>query len=328
MARVAVRTLLKRVRDALDTQEDEWLENETLLRWLNAAVPRLDAMLHREGWVMDYKVEGIEAREDLGSEGYDLPHTAMAIVGVYYMVDENNVRRLMPTTVEDRPFTGTRRDATHYFVTNQGSQGVTTVHLRPLPTTGVYAVVYIKEPPHLVLANKAAVGPTSVTLDPSEGTLTLDDGTSWEDYGFAVGQRVTTDGFVNVENNDTMEIVDLHDDVMYVLGRDLADETSVAVSVLLLDDETQQNFVDYPNGWEEWLVLEVARQGAGREETVNSTIEQRKKEVEYDVQRMAADRLFAQGPKVRDVRGMEGLDWTITADLTMCSNWTYVSGAA
>lgn len=74
--------------------------------------------------------------------------------------------------------------------------------------------------------------------------------------------------------------------VKLVTGTPAADE----------DDE-----VNYPNGWEEWLVLEVARQVLAREESINPAIEQRKLEIEKSVVQMAGDRLFAQGPRVRDV---------------------------
>lgn len=324
MARVAVRTLLKRVRDSLDTAEDEWLENATLLRWLNAALPRFQSMLHRESWVTDYGVYSIEASEATGSEGYELPVVASAIVGVYRVVDENDIRRLVPTTLEDRPFALVRAPATRFFATNQGVAGATTVHLRPLPVTDVYLVIYIKEPPHLVLENGAGIGPISMDISPNDGTITLTDGSSWADAGFAEGQRITLDGFLSVQNNVTVEIIEVDDDVIHVLSRDLSSETSATGSAILLDDETQQNYVDYPNGWEEWLVLEVARQGAGREEAVNSTIEQRKREVEADVQRMAADRLFTQGPKVRNVNGVENADWTVSSDLSSYSSWTFL----
>lgn len=61
----------------------------------------------------------------------------------------------------------------------------------------------------------------------------------------------------------------------------------------------------YPEGWEEWMVLEVQRVLDTREETINALREQRKTEIEKEIERFASDRLWAQGPRVRDVRAVE-----------------------
>lgn len=325
--RVAVRTLLKRVRDALDTQEDEWLEDETLLRWLNAAVPRFEQMLWREQWVTEYELESFDMASGLWTnDGIELSENVSAIVGVYHVIDADNIVRLSPTTLEDRPVSFVPADATHFLVALGRERRDPRIFLRPSPTSGTYYVLYIKEPAHLVLQNGAASAASiNVVLDASEGTFTRDDGINWKDEGFLEGQLVTISGFVAPGNNGTFEIVHLDDDVLYVIDPGLSDETSASVDVALLNTEAQKAYVDYPNGWEEWLVLEVARQGAGREDAVNTMVETRKREVQDDVRMMASDRMFAQGPRVRDVRGMESLDQVCTSDLSNYANWTFIN---
>jgi hypothetical protein len=71
----------------------------------------------------------------------------------------------------------------------------------------------------------------------------------------------------------------------------------------------QDDDVNYPSGWEEWLVLEVSRQVAGREESVNQTNEQRAREIEREIERAAGDRIFSQGPRVRNVDRVERSRW-------------------
>lgn len=66
---------------------------------------------------------------------------------------------------------------------------------------------------------------------------------------------------------------------------------------------TSTDSVRYPEGWEEWLVLEVQRVLDTREESLNTVREQRKVEIEREIDKAATDRLWAQGPTVRDVRG-------------------------
>jgi hypothetical protein len=81
----------------------------------------------------------------------------------------------------------------------------------------------------------------------------------------------------------------------------------------------QADSINYPAGWEEWLVLEVARQASGREETNNSTIGVRQKEVEADVCRMAEERLFANGPSIRNVDGITQPGWQTSSLLWLGS---------
>lgn len=86
----------------------------------------------------------------------------------------------------------------------------------------------------------------------------------------------------------------------------------------------QESSVNYPSGWEEWMVLEAARQAHGREEAENANVERRIREIERDIERMASDRLFGQGPRVRDVRASQEDHWSISAMLDSGNNWVWL----
>lgn len=246
MPSVPVTDLLTRVRDITDMNDDQFIEDEVLLRWLNAAVPRLDQIILRAGWVINYIGASFETNTggSDGTEGYDIGEQAAAIIAVYEAVSSTEVRMLRATSAADKAVAlpGTR--ATHFFVSNDTDTGNTVISLRPNPGgQATYAVYYIP------------ASPTLVTGTPSAGE---------------------------------------------------ADE------------------VLYPSGWEEWLVLEVARQVNAREESMNPLIEDRKRELEKDIERMASDRVFAQGPKVRNVDRVERDNWTISSALMSPDTWTWL----
>lgn len=314
--------LLKRVRDITDMDGDQYVEDIVLLRWLNVANHRLTAMIARAGWPVDYVVDQVEVENDDISGGMTLEQTAMAILGVYEIISDTQIRALRATTIEERPFAiSNGQSALYYSVTS--SDGETVVNFRPLPTTGIYTVVYIPVPKKLIIPNLGvATSPAVVTVDAGLGTFTRATG-SYLDDGLQEGQIITWASFANSGNNDTFEIAALEDDVMTVVSGTLADEVGSGDEVATVGSSDQTNYTTYPNGWEEWLVLETARQVTGREESVNSNIEQRKLEVEREIERAAGDRLWAQGPKVRDVRGTETDDWTITGALMDPSNWLW-----
>lgn len=246
MPAVAVTELLTRIRDITDMDDDQFIEDAVLLRWLNAATPRLDQMILRAGWVMNAVGVSVETNTggSDGTEGYDIGAEAAAIVAVVEFIDSENVRPLRSTTLIDMPTPLPGTNATHYFVSNDTASGNTVISLRPNPSgQKTYGVYYVAAPPTLVLD----------TPGPGE-----------------------------------------------------ADE------------------VIYPSGWEEWLVLEVARQVCAREEVMNPLIEDRKRELERDIERMASDRLFAQGPTVRNVDRTERDNWTVSSAMRDPDTWLWL----
>lgn len=243
MAAVTVATLLTRIRDCTDTDDDQFVDDAMLLRWLNNARPRLDSLIARAGWVLDYDGVGLEI-DGSETEGISLGVSALAILGVYEVVSSTQYRQLRPTTVMDDPFAVSGARANRFFATNGGgTTNLTRINLRPLPSSGLYSVLYLP------------VGDTLVTGTPGTG---------------------------------------------------------------------EASSVYYPNGWEEWLVLEVARQVSGREESLNMTNEDRKREIEKDVERMAGDRMFAQGPKVRNVDGRDRDNWRASAAISSVDDWFWL----
>jgi hypothetical protein len=61
----------------------------------------------------------------------------------------------------------------------------------------------------------------------------------------------------------------------------------------------ETNTVNYPAGWEEWLVLQLGRKCLTREETVSPAIESELKKVEEEIERMIRDRVYSSA-KVRN----------------------------
>lgn len=244
MASVQVTELITRVRDITDCNDDQFVTDAMILRWLNNARPRLDAMIARAGWVLNMASDGTDSGpSDLVNGAIEINDEVMAVVAVFEYFSDGSTRGPLRSTHPTWVSETTASASSHYFVDGPGitPSGVTTktrVNLRPVPQAGDYLVYYIP-----------------------------------------VGDQLVT-------------------------GTPAADQ----------DDE-----VNYPNGWEEWLVLEVARQVLAREETVNPAIEQRKLEIEKSVVQMAGDRLFAQGPKVRDVAS-QGTDQSSL----LIEPWTWV----
>lgn len=235
MPAVTVADLITRIKDNCQLDNDKWTGEATLLRWLNAARPRLDAIIARSGWVVTPGNFAIVAD---GSNTYDTLVQTMAIMGVFE-VDNGIYRPLKSSTVVHNP-TERQGQALEYFAEENTATGSTRVGLRPVPQTGTYYVFYLAQPL------------TLVTGTPGAG---------------------------------------------------------------------QASSVNYPMGWEEWLVLEVTRQVFGREESENATAERRIREIERAIEREANDRLFAQGLRVRDTRQL--LDqWTVTSALDP-SDWLW-----
>lgn len=56
-------------------------------------------------------------------------------------------------------------------------------------------------------------------------------------------------------------------------------------------DDGEADSVNYPAGWEEWLVLQLVRKCYAREETSNPSIEKEFTEVEKEIERMCRDRI-------------------------------------
>ncbi len=79
---------------------------------------------------------------------------------------------------------------------------------------------------------------------------------------------------------------------------------------LVLDNplEGETDAVIYPMGWEEWIVLEMAKRALIKEEGDSRGIERLQKQVEQFVEENAWSRALADAPSVRDSR--------VTGDLT------------
>lgn len=329
MSRVPVTELLERVRDLIDANGDqEFVTDAMLLRWLNQARPRLDSLIARSGWVLDTETQQLDVVSDgyVANTGWELEAPALAILTVFELVAADQYRPLRPTTPYDRPLVATGT-TTHYYATNQGVDpaGATVVHLRPVPTAGTFVAMVLPAPTQLTtgvpgLSSTAA----TVTVDAETRTMTRDSG-SFLDDGFQIGMRVTWTGFANSANNvQDGRITSLSDRVMTLaLQSGLVDETGTGDEVALLNAE-QVNYVDYPNGWEEWLVCEVARVALLREETQNPALETRMRLIEGEVERMAADRLFAQGPKVRNVDRTQRDPWQVSGALGSIEDWYWL----
>lgn len=59
-----------------------------------------------------------------------------------------------------------------------------------------------------------------------------------------------------------------------------------------------------PSGWEEWLVLELARRCLSREETINPALEERFKDTTKDIEQQIRDYVFTSA-KIRNVDMLE-----------------------
>lgn len=66
----------------------------------------------------------------------------------------------------------------------------------------------------------------------------------------------------------------------------------------------QTDTVNYPAGWEEWLVLELARRSLGREETTNPALEEEIHRTEKDIEQMIRDYVYTSA-KIRNVDGQD-----------------------
>lgn len=91
--------------------------------------------------------------------------------------------------------------------------------------------------------------------------------------------------------------------------------------VLTAPVSPQVDYVDYPGGWEEWLVLDVAEKMAGREESVNTLISQRKKEIEEAVVSMASNQLATDGARVANVDNVTRPGWQLSSIINRRYRW-------
>jgi hypothetical protein len=242
--------MLTRVRDIIDADDDQFITDAVLLRWLNAAVPRLDSMIARAGWIMNT----ITDNQDMAATVFPymtLTREALAIVAVYESPSSSSASpRFLRSVSQVEALARTRSGASQanwfYVKDEDDGAGATNTQVYPVPdpASGTYATVYI---PH----------------------------------GYTL-----------------------------VAGTEAAGET---------------NEVKYPGGWEEWLVLETARQALGREEVVSSNIEERKREIERGIEQMSSDRLFTQGPRVRNV-SYQGTDLSARLDTVLYSpeSWLWL----
>lgn len=76
----------------------------------------------------------------------------------------------------------------------------------------------------------------------------------------------------------------------------------VASPALLTDDDDE---VNYPGAWEEWLVLSMARRALGKEESSTSEMKSQMREIESHIETHAWDRAFAANQRVRNVDRLE-----------------------
>lgn len=82
------------------------------------------------------------------------------------------------------------------------------------------------------------------------------------------------------------------------------------------DARLNQLWVDFPNGWEEWLVMDAAITLAGREETTNTTMIARKAEIAADITQMVTNRMMADGPRIKNIDGVKRPMWTSSARIS------------
>ena len=87
------------------------------------------------------------------------------------------------------------------------------------------------------------------------------------------------------------------------------------------DPRMNQIYVDFPNGWEEWLVLDAAITMGAREETAHPILQARKMEVEGDICQMVTNRLMADGPSLRNVDGVKRPMWWNSSRLSRRSSY-------
>lgn len=149
---VPVTTVLERIRDATDSNDDGeegFVTNNMLLRWLNAAIPRFEMMMMRAGWVLDYTAMSIEANgstDGYSSDGLGGGDKMMCIFGCWELISPTNVRQLRSVHPFETPFAVPGTRAHGYFANDSGDDGATKIFLRPNPQTGLYSVLYKPEP--------------------------------------------------------------------------------------------------------------------------------------------------------------------------------------
>lgn len=155
--RTAALQLAGREVDAGNEDEDRFVTNVEVDRWINAAVKELFGLLTRHGMHPDETTESVTAD---GSATYTLPLNTWAILSVHAVTTDGYRTRLGRHSPRYVPNPNDTGDAQSYRVI-----GRRTLELAPAPESGTYEVRY------------AAI-PATLTDDDDE----LDGVLGWEEY--------------------------------------------------------------------------------------------------------------------------------------------------
>lgn len=342
MPTVSVSTLIDRARATADMR-DNFVTPTQWAQWASQERLALDFFLARSGWSLplsdfDITVVGDEAGD------FDVNPTGgvMAIVCVYEYDTAGRVRMLRQqdaySFVRRIPTYGAPGDSRFYRVQWEGDSLV--LNMYPTPSAGeTYRVVYIAHPRPLyeteaaytsqgVLGNLTLYNRTSgvttdinvsLTATGTPGTnvvitaqsssalvMTYEESATWENVRDEINSSAT---YVEAEITGVNEIIREGD-------------FSGLYTATLTGGAYGAHTVAYPLGWEERIVLGMARRALMKEESDTRPVDTEIALWESRIEEACWNRVLTNSPSVRN-SDQETYGWTDRFSMPPIGNWVF-----